>query len=134
MRAVTEMRAACRLAANPACYPRLNLLQPRTAVRPCASNALDGIRYRHAMNNFVRALRYCWPHRGRIITSIICALLAAFFWGLMFSAIYPVFKIVRTGQNLQDWIDAEIVATRKKISGDPEKNIEGKEHEENRLE
>src|SRR5439155_12318415 len=29
------------------------------------------------MKNFLRALRYAWPYRGRLIFSVICAVMAA---------------------------------------------------------
>ena len=51
----------------------------------------------------LRALRYCWPYRHRMVLSVVCALLAAVLWGLNFTAIYPVLKILGSDQNLQSW-------------------------------
>src|SRR5262249_40687166 len=67
------------------------------------------------MKNFLRALRCAWPYRGRLILSIVCALLAAVFWGLNFTAIYPVLKIIGSNNNLQQWGDNEIRRTQKEI-------------------
>ena len=41
---------------------------------------------------------------------MVCAILAAAFWGLNFTAIYPVLKIIGSGQNLQQWVDTSITA------------------------
>ena len=60
------------------------------------------------MKNFLRAMRFAWPYRYRTIISVLCALLAAIFWGLNFTAIYPVLKIIGSGQTLQEWVDTSI--------------------------
>jgi ATP-binding cassette subfamily B protein/subfamily B ATP-binding cassette protein MsbA len=72
------------------------------------------------MKNFLRALRYCYPYRYRLELSIVCALLAAVLWGLNFTAVYPVLKILGGEQNLQEWVDGEIAKIQKVINGDPQ--------------
>ncbi|GIW79182.1 MAG: ABC transporter ATP-binding protein [Gemmatales bacterium] len=67
------------------------------------------------MKNFLRALRYAWPYRGRLFLSIICAVWAAVFWSLNFTAIYPVLKILGSEQSLQQWVDGKIEQTQKSI-------------------
>ena len=67
------------------------------------------------VKNFIRALRFAWTYRIRLIISIFCALCAAAFWSLNFTAIYPVLKIVGSDQNLQQWVNNEIVQTQKQI-------------------
>ncbi len=67
------------------------------------------------MKNFVRALRYCLPYRSRLIISVVCAVMAAVLWGLNFRAIYPVLKILGTGQNMQEWVEECITDTQKII-------------------
>lgn len=57
------------------------------------------------MKNFVRALRFAWPYRWRIFASVVCAVMAALFWSLNFTAIYPVLKIIGSDQNLQEWVN-----------------------------
>src|SRR5206468_373889 len=47
--------------------------------------------------------------------SILCALMAAALWGLNFTAIYPVLKILGTGQSMQDWVDGRIQQRQEKI-------------------
>jgi ATP-binding cassette subfamily B protein/subfamily B ATP-binding cassette protein MsbA len=71
------------------------------------------------MKNFLRALRYCWPYRYRLGLSIACALLAAVLWGLNFTAVYPVLKILGGDQNLQEWVNDKIAEVQKRINGDP---------------
>src|SRR5262245_39814093 len=67
------------------------------------------------MKNFLRALRCAWPYRGRLLLSIACALLAAVLWGLNFTAIYPVLKIIGSHQTLQDWVGGKLDETQKEI-------------------
>jgi ATP-binding cassette, subfamily B, bacterial MsbA len=67
------------------------------------------------MKNFLRALRYSWPFRGRLILSIVCALMAAILWSLNLSAIYPVLVILSTNQNPQEWIKAQAAESQKQI-------------------
>jgi ATP-binding cassette subfamily B protein/subfamily B ATP-binding cassette protein MsbA len=57
------------------------------------------------MKNFARVLRHAWPYRRRLFVSITCAICAAILWGLNFSSIYPVLKLLHTGQSLHQWID-----------------------------
>jgi ATP-binding cassette subfamily B protein/subfamily B ATP-binding cassette protein MsbA len=65
------------------------------------------------MKNFVRALRHALPYRRRLAISIFCALCAAVLWGLNFTSIYPVLKILHTGQSLHQWIDDCISTTQR---------------------
>jgi len=67
------------------------------------------------MRNFIRALRHTWPYRGRFILSLVCAVLAAMLWGLNFTSIYPILKILGNDQTLVQDIDARIAANQKEI-------------------
>jgi ATP-binding cassette subfamily B protein/subfamily B ATP-binding cassette protein MsbA len=60
------------------------------------------------MKNFLRALRFAWPYRYRLILSLLCALMAAVFWSITFTAIDPVLKLLRHEKSLQEIINAEI--------------------------
>ncbi len=64
------------------------------------------------MRNFLRALKYSWVYRRRLFISVVCALLAAAFWGLNFTAVYPVLKILGNNLTLQQWIDQKIDVTQ----------------------
>jgi ATP-binding cassette subfamily B protein/subfamily B ATP-binding cassette protein MsbA len=79
------------------------------------------------MKNFLRALRYALPYRKRLILSIVCAVFAAILWGLNFTAIYPVLKLLTTGESLQVWIDGSIKQQQAKIE---ELQKESDRHEE----
>ena len=68
------------------------------------------------MKNFLRAVRCAWPYRVRLGVSVLCAVLAAVFWGLNFTAIYPVLKIIGSDKNLQQWADGEIERVKKDIT------------------
>jgi ATP-binding cassette subfamily B protein/subfamily B ATP-binding cassette protein MsbA len=67
------------------------------------------------MKNFLRALRSSWPYRGRFLLSVLCALMAAAFWSLNFTAIYPVLKIISKEKKLQELIAEEIQAVEARI-------------------
>ena len=67
------------------------------------------------MRNFLRALRHAWPYRGRLALSLVCAILAAMLWGLNFTSIYPILKILGSEQSLVQEIDSRIATTEKEI-------------------
>jgi ATP-binding cassette, subfamily B, bacterial MsbA len=67
------------------------------------------------MKNFLRAVRFAWNYRVRLFISVGCAVLAAIFWGLNFTAIYPVLKILGSERNIQQWVDGEIQRINKDI-------------------
>src|SRR5260370_14776343 len=69
------------------------------------------------MKNFLRALRCAWPYRGRLILSIVCALIAAIFWGLTLAAIYPVLQGLGRGVSLHVWVQTKIDDTKEDIRG-----------------
>jgi len=68
-----------------------------------------------AMKNFLRALKFSWVYRRRLAMSLLCAVLAAAFWGLNLTAVYPVLKLLGSNMSMQDWIDQKIDATQKEI-------------------
>src|ERR1700730_6127766 len=69
---------------------------------------LERIQEDRVMKNFLRAMRFAWPYRYRTIFSVVCAVMAAAFWGLNFTAIYPVLKIIGSQKNLQAWVNESI--------------------------
>src|SRR4249920_2702128 len=60
------------------------------------------------MRYFVRTLKHAWVYRVRLVVSLVCALFAAIFWSLNFTAIYPTLKILGSEDNLQEWINSGI--------------------------
>ena len=71
------------------------------------------------MRNFYRVLKLSWAYRSQLILSVICALAVALTWSLNLSAVYPVMKILGTGDNLHIWIDREIETFEKKLREKP---------------
>jgi ATP-binding cassette subfamily B protein/subfamily B ATP-binding cassette protein MsbA len=71
------------------------------------------------MKNFLRALRAAWGYRGRLIISLLCALMAAALWGLMFTCIDPVLYILKNANkpdnNLQARQEAKIHEAEAKV-------------------
>jgi ATP-binding cassette subfamily B protein/subfamily B ATP-binding cassette protein MsbA len=67
------------------------------------------------MKNFLRALRHALPYRRRLILSIFCALCAAVLWGLNFTSIYPVLKLLNTEKSPHQWVDEQIGLLEKEV-------------------
>jgi ATP-binding cassette subfamily B protein/subfamily B ATP-binding cassette protein MsbA len=67
------------------------------------------------MKNFIRALRFAWPYRGRLAFSVVCALVVAVLWGANFMAISPILNILSRDQNLQQLVAGEIAGKEKQI-------------------
>ncbi len=67
------------------------------------------------MKNFVRALRHALPYRRRLLCSGVAALIAAVLWGLNFTSIYPVLKLLHTGKSLHQWVDGSIDTAQKDV-------------------
>ncbi len=67
------------------------------------------------MKNFLRALRHAIPYRNRLIFSVICAVFAAVLWGLNFTCIYPVLKLLQTGQSPHQWVDGAVQDLEKEV-------------------
>lgn len=76
------------------------------------------------MKNFLRALKFTWPYRYRVALSVVCALLAAVLWGLNFTAIYPLLKILGGEQNLQTWVNNSITKVQDDTIPPMERRIE----------
>src|SRR5207248_11044677 len=70
---------------------------------------------RAVMKNVLRALRHALPYRRRLTLSIVCALMAAVLWGANFTSIYPVLKLLHTGQSPHQWVDERIATNDKEI-------------------
>ncbi len=69
------------------------------------------------MKNFLRVLRHALPYRYRLVLSITAALCAAVLWGANFTSVYPVLKLLHSGESLHSWIDGVIASRQKDIDG-----------------
>ncbi|MEZ6143576.1 MAG: ABC transporter ATP-binding protein [Zavarzinella sp.] len=69
------------------------------------------------MKNFLRVMRASWLYRGRIILSVVFALIAGALWGLNISAVYPVLQILGNDSNMQSWVDQRINSYTAEIDG-----------------
>src|SRR5205809_4747439 len=116
-----DRRAKCKDSSahrhrKPPCPYPVDLLQPRSTPGHAAFAFPSFAESTSCMKNFLRALRYSWPYRGRLILSLICAGFAALLWSLNFAAITPVLTILTERKSLQDWVDEEIDKTQAKIN------------------
>ncbi|MDY3562796.1 ABC transporter ATP-binding protein/permease [Gemmata sp. JC673] len=60
------------------------------------------------MRNFRRSVWFSWPYRWRLVTSIVCALVVAVLWSVNLGALFPILKLLKSGQTLHQWVDVEI--------------------------
>ncbi|MCA9246512.1 MAG: hypothetical protein KDA42_05335, partial [Planctomycetales bacterium] len=68
------------------------------------------------MDNFFRAVRLSFRHRGTFILTVICALAVAMMWGGNITAVYPMVEVVFNGQTMPEWVDAEIAKSEQRIT------------------
>src|SRR4249920_9361 len=85
------------------------------------------------MNNFRRAIKLALRYRGRLIVSLICALLAAALWSLNIAAIYPVLQVVEKKKNLQEWSDGKLSDLNQQIA-EKERLIDASSIEKKKIE
>ncbi len=55
------------------------------------------------MRNFLQSLRFAWPYRWRLASSVACAIVAAILWSLNLSIILPVLSLLSKPN--QTWVD-----------------------------
>src|SRR2546426_2429301 len=75
----------------------------------------QGCGFNRNMKNFLRVLRHAWPYRRRLLISMLAAFFAAILWGLNFTSIYPVLKLLHTEQSPHQWVDERLVNLQKDI-------------------
>ncbi len=62
------------------------------------------------MDTISRVLSFVWPHRRRLLTSVLFAGLVAMLWSATLLLAFPVMKVLLQGQHLGDYVHEEIVA------------------------
>ena len=60
------------------------------------------------MKNFVRLVKFAWPHRIRFGLSIGCAMMVALFYFTELGAVLPLLKILINNDNPQRWISLKL--------------------------
>ena len=60
------------------------------------------------MKNFVRLVRFAWPHRIRFVLSIACAAMVALFYFTELAAVLPLLNILFKSENPQCWISKRV--------------------------
>ena len=60
------------------------------------------------MKNFVRLVRFAWPHRIRFVLSIACAAMVALFYFTELAAVLPLLNILFKSENPQRWISKRV--------------------------
>src|ERR1700741_826021 len=68
------------------------------------------------MKNFLRAMRHAWAYPRRFILSVACAAIAALLWGLNFTSIYPVLKLLNNKETPHQWVDGCIDEVQAEIN------------------
>ncbi|MGC8638256.1 MAG: ABC transporter ATP-binding protein [Isosphaeraceae bacterium] len=67
------------------------------------------------MKDFVRLVRFAWPHRYRFALSIACAMMVAIFFFTELGAVLPLLNILLKSENPQRWISTTIDAVNQRI-------------------
>ena len=67
------------------------------------------------MNSLARMLPYVWPHRGKLLLSVVFAGLVALFWGLNLSVAFPIVKVLLQDKTLEEYVQTEIDQTKEEI-------------------
>lgn len=60
------------------------------------------------MKNFVRLVKFAWPHRYRFVMSIGCAMMVALFYFTELGAVLPLLKILINNDNPQRWVSMKL--------------------------
>ncbi len=67
------------------------------------------------MKNFVRLVRFAWPHRYRFLISVACAAMVALFFFTELAAVLPLLNILFKSENPQRWVSSKIDAVGERI-------------------
>ncbi len=65
------------------------------------------------MHYLWRAMKLTFKYKFTIISSIICALVLAFFWGTNIATVYPLVQISFQGQTVSDWYQIKLTEKQK---------------------
>ncbi|MGD0383486.1 MAG: ABC transporter ATP-binding protein [Thermoguttaceae bacterium] len=63
--------------------------------------------------NFIKVVRMAIRYRWTFFSSIVCALIAAVFWGGNIGTVYPIVEVVFQGESPQHWIARKIANSQK---------------------
>jgi ATP-binding cassette, subfamily B, bacterial MsbA len=66
--------------------------------------------------NFYKVIRMAMRYRLTFISSIVCALIVAAFWGGNIGAVYPIVTVVLQSETPQHWIDQQLTISQKTIA------------------
>lgn len=86
-------------------------LPKRTFIRLVETGKMRSLRktvfrYQKQMKNFWRTIRLTLKYRFTITTTVVCALILAFFWGANITAVFPLVQISFKGQTVKDyWVE-----------------------------
>lgn len=61
---------------------------------------------------FWRAMRFVWPYRRTILTSVVCALFVGLAMSASLATLTPVLRVLLNNQTIQQWADESIVERR----------------------
>lgn len=67
------------------------------------------------MDNFRRLFPFLYPHRRRLVISLICGLIVAVLWGANLTVAFPIVKVLFEKQSLAEYAEGEIAAATAKI-------------------
>lgn len=81
--------------------------RPPAAALPCRDATLDSL---------TRLIPFVWPHRRKLLVSIVFGLLVALLWGANLSAVLPVVRVLMEGKDLHQHVDEQLTLCADRIS------------------
>src|SRR3972149_6678929 len=66
--------------------------------------------------NFLKVIRMAIRYRLTFISSIVCALIVAVFWGGNIGAVYPIVAVILQSETPQHWVEEKISDSKKTIA------------------
>src|SRR5690606_31841764 len=67
-------------------------------------------------DSLTRLIPFVWPHRRKLLLSVVFGLLVALLWGANLSAVLPVVRVLMEGKNLHVHVDEQIAQSEAQIA------------------
>ncbi len=69
------------------------------------------------MDSFPRVFPFAWPYRGKLLLSLVFALIVAAMWAINLSGTFLIVKVLLEGQSLRSYVSDQIDMSRTTVEG-----------------
>jgi subfamily B ATP-binding cassette protein MsbA len=83
----------------------------RVAASPAAASPAPAAKSKDK-RYFWRAMRFVWPYRRTILTSVFCALFVGLAMSCSLATLTPIMRVLLNNQTIQQWADESVVERR----------------------